>query len=535
MTRLSALHRSEIATYMGAAANGSKTQAAKHLASVYRVSVSTVYKAAGLGGTKRRRQQLRPEYRDWTRTVAALAARPPGLSFEDALRVAVEGGSLPPEAAAMPVATARRLAREMGLEKRPPRTQRMDGDYPMQAVLIDWSTSQYVLADRPQGDDWLLRLNRRPVPASGYKNRPLKGHRQRVGVYCLWDMCTGYTISRYSVSKGENAIDAMAFLCWALGQDKDPRLRMHGVPDDLWSDLGPLARSDAAADLLSRLGVALITGQPYSKSRMGGVERQHRTRWESFEPTLFHRGTETLTLSELNDRLVEFEILENDKRGGSRTLVAGRRPSRAEAWTALTNARPADNPLRLLPANPMETLATEARRVVDVNGIVRWGGVEYECEAWHSRPVIARRAADGSGDLALEDEATGERRVARRYEPRPYGTVRQAAASPLDKLATERAHVRPVADLYAPRPAPAGNVTAMPTRSEPPAPLDNPLAADRLGSAADAMRLFTSLCPKRLSAANMRLVRERIVESGLSRQAVTELAQELSALLLREG
>ena len=66
--------------------------------------------------------------------------------------------------------------------------------------------------------------------------------------------------------------------------------RFHGVPDDLWSDQGPLFKSSAARDLLNRLGIRLVTGEPYAKERMGGVERAHRHRWARFEGALFLHG-----------------------------------------------------------------------------------------------------------------------------------------------------------------------------------------------------------------------------------------------------
>lgn len=50
-------------------------------------------------------------------------------------------------------------------------------------------------------------------------------------------------------------------------------------------------------------------------------------------------------------------------------------------------------------------------RKVDAGGIVRWAGVEYECQEWKGRWVITRPAGD---DLVLQDERTKERRVAKR-------------------------------------------------------------------------------------------------------------------------
>lgn len=530
--------KKEIAAHLAAAPHGDRVAAAERLAQRYGVSRATIYRVAKRGGTPRERQPERPEYRDWTRIAVALAHSPDvgePLPLDLAIEAGIDSGDLPPEAADMPIPTAYRLARQIGLTKQRRRSHRLDADYPMQAVLIDYSTSKFLLADREDGDDWILRLHRRPVPASGYKNRPLREHRKRVGVYALWDMCTGCVVARYVVSSGENALDALDFLCWALAQDKDPRLVLHGVPDDLWSDLGPLARSDAAADLLERLNIALVTGKPYAKERMGGVEVSHKTRWRRFERALFLRGSDTIRLSALNDRLTEFMVRENAR--PARTKVDGRHRSRAAAWMELTNRRPADNPLCKLPPNAMQTLVREERRKLDVNGIIRWDNVEYECADWHDRWVIARRAIDGSGDLAIEDEATGEKRLARRYERRPYGTIRQSPASPLEQLLGDKAGRKANADIYAPKTATgAANVTQLPPRSAAAAPLENPLSGgDRCRDLDEAMRLFTSIYQWPLSAANRALVIERITEAGLSRQAVTALAQELRALAHKQA
>ena len=532
---LSAAACAEIRAALRAAPHGQRAATTGQLAAHYGVSVAQIYRAAELGGAKRQRQQARPEYREWVCVAVAISHRAPKpLSLNLAIEAGIESGALPPEAANLPVATAYRIRRELRLAPTTPRTHRLHADYPMQAVLIDWSSSQHLLADRPDGDDWVLKLHRRPTPSSGYKNRPLKPHRMRLGVYALWDMCSGYTLARYAVERGESALGALEFLCWALGQEKDSRLVLHGVPDDLWSDLGPLVRSDSAADLLGRLGIALVTGAAYNKARMGGVEQTHRTRWGRFERTLFLRDAETLRLSEINARLTEYTVKENAARQ-SRTPVAGRPASRTAAWVALTNARPADNPLRKLPDRPLETLSQEARRKIDFNGIIRWDGLEYEAAAWHDRWVVARRAVDGSGDLTIEDEATGERSTARRYEPRPYGEIRTAPATPLGKLLTESPAASATADLYAPAEVPS-NVVPLPARSAPADPLENPLAGgDACRSIEEAWRLFTGLYPWPLSAANRAFIQGEMEASGLSKRAVTELAQELSALAQHRG
>lgn len=520
--------RRTIADELSAAPRGSRTDTARRLAGTFGVSVKTVYAVAKVGGAKRPKPLKHPEYREWVPLAVRYAATSPKpLAMDVALRACIESGLLPPEAARMPVATARRIAREMGLAPVEKRTHRMHADYPMQALQIDGSTSEHLtVAGDLGGGDYLLKLHRKPYPASGYKNKPLGPDRLRLLVYGVWDMCTGYTLSRYSVGRGENALGAMEFLCWALAEKEDRRIVMHGLPDDLWSDQGPLVKSGPARDLLERLDVNTVTGEPYAKERMGGVERANRTRWSRFERPLFLRGTDGITLNELNERLAEFEIRENGLRP-SRTPVEGdRRASRTQAWTALTNARPADNRLRKLPADPVETMAREARRKIDRNGIVSWGGVEYECADWHSKWVVARRSMDGAGDLVLEDEATGERRPAVRYEPRPYGAVRAVPATPRDRLLAEEPDL-PAADIYAPR---DDKVVPFPGRSEPAAGLDNPLDADRYRSVEEAMLAFGRLYPHALSPANRAAVAARIEEAGLSRPAVEALALDLVRL-----
>ena len=522
--------RALIAEGLAGVPRGQRGTAVATLAQRFGVSRTTVHRAVPTG-RRQARAQRRPEYRDWVRIAVQIAHEAPEpVPLDIALRAGVESGALPPEAADVPLGTAYRVVRELGLAPASRRTHRLSADYPMQAVLIDASTSKHLAVDRRDegGDDPLLRLHRRPDPASGYKNKPLPPDRRRLLVYGIWDMCTGYALSRYVAATGENAVDAMDFLCWALaGPKADRRVVLHGVPDDLWSDQGPLVKSAAARELLGRLGVQPIDGKPYAKERMGGVERAHRTRWRRLELSLFLRGEETIRLSELNARLAEFEIEENGRRASRAPVEL----SRTAAWVALTQRRPKDNPLRRLPPDPIETMAVAARRKIDLNGIVRWGGVLYE-SAWHDRSVVARRAVDGAGDLVLEDERTGEKTRAARYAPRPYGAVRTAPATPLDRLRAEPPAASG-ADVFAPGAPPV--VTPFPARSAAAAPLDNPLDAGRCRDAAEAWRVFSAVYPHPLTGPQRARLERRFVADGLDRDAVTALAQELAAAALREA
>ena len=465
-----------VADTLACCAHGERTATAKRLASLYGVSVATIYRWADRRGAKRPRVATKPEYRDWVRLAVRLAHRAPKrLPLGLVLDAAIASGALPAEARRMPLRTAHRIARELSLRHMPKRTHRMHADYPMQALQIDASSSKYLVVDRILSDgDYRLRLQDRSYSSWDHKKVPKQ--RLRVIVYAVWDMCTGYTLARYTVAKGENALDAMNFLCWALAGKDDPRIPFHGVPDDLWSDQGPLLKSAAARDLLSRLGIRLVTGAPHAKERMGGVEQTHRNRWARFERALFLRNSKTITLSGLNDRLQEFDVRENGRRL-SRTRVEGRSVSRTAAWVALTNRRSLDNLLRRLPPNPISTLAREARRKVDRNGILRWEGVEYELERLHSCWVIARRSLVDPDIVVVETEGTGQKHAARPYAPRRYGEIAGAEKTPLEKLLETPLPFFVGADVYA-VPDNNGNVESLRTLSRTAAPLENSLETD---------------------------------------------------------
>lgn len=483
-----------------------------------------------IGGPKRLRQPQRPEYRDWTRIAVRYAELAPGrASLDQAIDAAVRAGALPRAAGAMPVATAQRLARQMGLTRKRKRSFRLNADYPMQALLFDGSSSGHlVVKERLGGGDFLLKLYSRRYRVTGYKNKPLGPDRLRVLTYGIWDMCVGYTRCLYAIGRGENAVGGAHSLCTMLEETGDPLRPLHGVPDDLWADQGPLVKGAATRDLLERLNIAWVPGPPEAKERMGGVERPWRTLWQRFERSLFLTRRKEFTLSEINGRLIQYERDENGTRL-SRTEVAGRRPSRTAAWIALTNARPADNRLRKMPENAMATVADERDCRVDNNGQIRWGGRLYELADLHDCRVTARRAVDGSGDLVAVD-AEGREHVARLWQPRPYGEIRTAPATELEKLARDTADEDlPGADVYAGRPAPAG-VAMMPARSVQAAPLENPLAfADRVRDLDEGLALFAEHCLVALDAAGVARVAARIVELDFDRQAIINLARALNA------
>ena len=530
---LSELAIADIRTALADTAHGAKGAVVTALAARYGVSPATVYRLASVKGAQRKREPGRPEYRKWVKIAVRLSHRAPQrIPLDSCIESGIASGALPPEAADMPIGTAHRIAREAGLRPGPRRTQRMHADYPMQAVQFDGSTSKHLTVGEPLADgDWMLHLHRSPLPASGYKNKPLADHRMRLLIYGIWDMCTGYKRARYVVAKGENAADSVASLIAILTQTGDAARPLHGLPDNLWSDQGALFKTTASRELLGRLGVAWAPGPPGVKERMGGVEQGWMRKWQRFEGSLFLSDQETIKLSEINARLARYEAKEN-ARCPARISVFGQMASRTDAWIALTNGRPEGNPLREVPENAMQTLHREGRRRVDRNGIVRWEGEEYESKEWHAKWVTVRQALDAPDILTLEDPTTGERTTAARYQPRHYGDVKGITATALDKLLAEAAPVG--ADPYAESRSEPTNVSLIPARSTAAEPLDNPLDASRYLSIEEAMAAFKQLYPWPLCAQDYAAVRARIEAGDRDREAVALMANTLLTTLSEE-
>ena len=533
MGRITAEGREAIRNALADVTHGQRGQMVADLAERFGVSPATIRRQAKLNCTSRKREPARPEYRGWIEHAVKLAnqATPP-VSLELAIMSAVAAGDLPAAALEIPVSTQNRIRREMGYQPTVRRTQPLVADYPLQAVQFDGSHSDYLIAERQLDDgDWLLKIHRKKVPLSGYKNKPTKQHRQRIIYYAVWDMCTGLIRYAPTVAKGENALDAITSLIEMLSDGSDPARPMAGAPGDLWSDNGALVKSTASRSLLSRLGIAVILGAPGNKERNGGVERAWKTLWSAFERTVLLEDRTHITLSEITARLAVFERRQGKR--PARQKIGDNIVSRAAAWTMLANRRAADNPLRQLPPDALETLYREDRRYINRNGIVQFGGEDYECRAWHAQWVIVRQPLDGREELILESETTGERTTAQPYSPRSYGEVRGQEKSALDRL-LENADVTGSAVYDASAQAPAQtpvNVVSLQARLQAPADLENPLSVERFASMAEAMAAFTATYQHPLSNADRAAVVNRIEAAGLDRAAVADMASSLLARL----
>lgn len=515
-----------------------RTATLQRLADRLGVHPSTLYRAfntIGHRGAAKPRDPLHPERRDWADILYTLSAKVPDgtLALDLCLSVAVQDGLLPPEAADVRVSEYARLIRQRGYRQTIRRGRRLSAEYPMQAVQFDASTSKRfrVLRQLDDGADRLLEIWHRPDPASGYKNKPLGEDRERLILYGQWDMCTGYRHMAARAALGESGLDAMDYLVTSWVGTDDPRDPYRGKPEDLWTDQGPLTKYPPTADLLQRLDVALVVGQPYDHTRQKGIETGWRTVWSRFEGQFFLRcGAKekwTIRLSDYQAELTAYRAEQNDKASRCDATL-----SRRDAWTRLSNQRGGTRPC---PADALETLATEVYRVLDSCGVFSWDKTEYEVPKYYSRRVIARRAVDGTDRVIVEIPETGERLEAKPHRPVKYGEWKGTAGQqvlPHDRAKEAGATIVCPTPFYGRANAePEGNVVHLPPRAQPAAELADPLAINTsYRNLTEAMEDLHHIYTGTLDATQRTLVEQAILNAGLNRQAVRDLALQLCAL-----
>lgn len=522
------------------APHGTKRDVVTRWAATLGVSESTLYRhlnTMGVRGPTRARAPQYPEYREWAQTLMDLMARSPegSIPLHLCLRAALtpdpQTGEvlLPPAAGRVHISVYQRIIRdELHGRETQRRLRRMCADYPNQAWQLDATTSKYLIVSQELDDgDYLLDLWRAPMPASGYKNKPLKVDRLRLHYYGIWDMRTGYKWCTPQIARGESGLDCMQALCDAMQRRDDPRDPLHGVPEDLWSDQGVLTKHAATRDLLERLEINVITGDAYRKERMGGIEQIWRRLWQSFEQSLFlcapGRGKWSITLSALQTRLNEYLAEEN-----GRASRADASLSRRNLWVKEINQR---GGAKLCPDRPMETIAQEKRCKVDGHGLIRWDNIEYEVPDLTRCWVIARRALDGSNRVIVEDETTGKRWDCSPFVPYAYAEHLRSPILPIEQ-ARERAAASThcPGDVYAPSNGDhADNVVTgrFGPRAQPAAPLPDPLDAAHYASLPQAMAAFYELFGAHLTPQNHAAVEQRILDLRLAKTAVAELAATL--------
>lgn len=530
------------------APKGGRTEAINRCAALldcHPATLRRVLKSEGVVSGTSRKRDVRQDYREWTRIIVGLARKTPQGAAPAplwmAIRQAVASGLVPPEAETVPAGTYYRISKELGYSEIR-RTTRIGVDYPNQAWQFDASTSEHFSVVKELEDGgFLVKLSHKPY--SEYKNKPLAAHRLRLCVYGVTDMRTGCACSRYVAAKGENAVDAIDFLLWVMGEARSEGRGVrgeisrvpYGMPDDLWADQGPVAKHASTRNLLERLGVNLCLGTPGNKERMGQVERSHRTRWgmeRAFFMFVKEKASLELKLSEMNAFLADF-LAEINSRPARFDLGV----SKQAAWVRGMTGRGGVKPL---PEDALATLCYDFRRFVGQDGVFRLQNELYEVSEARllRKHVYVHKGLNGL--LTVEDIATGEIYEAKKFEQKGYGSftgIKKTAGERLsDEFMTVSARLNPpqspVISIRGEAPVSSspdngrlGGVIAFRPKTLAPDELDNPLDASIYRTIEAAMKDFMELAGfYAISMEQRQQIETLIRDSGMSRQKVQELA-----------
>ncbi|MEM5788966.1 MAG: hypothetical protein AAGU11_16760 [Syntrophobacteraceae bacterium] len=508
------------------AENGSKARVVKKWAKALGCSYQTVYRMLGVGRRRKKGQCKIAGIKEAASLVAQIKKRPPEhageISTDQAVRAALQNGLISEEMARVSPATFNRVIREAELNRRAVRIHRFQALYPNQLHHIDASSSQYfyVHKELPDGDCVLRMHGSSPM---GYKNKPVP-NRLRPWIYGLTDDYSGYHVARYVAAQGECLADNVDFLQWAWARNDKP---FFGLPERIKADLGPLLRGKAATDWLDRLGIDIDPSVPHQKEAHGKIERPWRTHWQRFELTYFIEADWKhfeISMSELCRQFENYLVEYNNRPHRYEKNV-----SRLDMWRRISLRGGAVE----ISEDALKSVVKRYERTVDRAGCLSLDGVLYEVRGLHCAKV---KVYEGVFEdrLVVEDIRTGEKYGTRRFCPLPLDTYKAAPATPHQVAVKAAADLQLRNTLYAgkdERRAEDGNskVTRLPTRIKEHRKIQNPLDTDSFSSIDQAIREFMGICMVRLDAESRDAIRALIIENGLSRTYVRELALEIQA------
>jgi hypothetical protein len=143
------------------------------------------------------------------------------------------------------------------------------------------------------------------------------GGNPQLMLYSVVDDRSGVAYMEYHCVYGEDVDAGLRFLFNAMSAKSLPGLGFHGIPKMIYTDNGPIARSQIFQKVMGYLGVELRTHIPAGKDgkrvtarSKGKVERPFRTVKEMYE-TLFHFH-EPQTEDEANAGLRQYLLRYND-------------------------------------------------------------------------------------------------------------------------------------------------------------------------------------------------------------------------------
>ncbi len=503
-----------------AAPYGAKMHVLQEWAGITGYSVRNLSRELGNKDRRTKGKRRIENIEDYVNIVFQIKKKPPEhigeITTEQAIRIAISNGLIPDEMKNVSISTFDRIGREENLNKKVRRVQRFQAEYPNQLHHVDASSSKcfYVHRKTPDGD-YVLKLHR---GSQYYKNKPAP-IRLRPWVYGLVDDYSGYYVARYTVAYGENAKDNLLFLAWAWEKNEDKPF--FGLPEKLKGDLGPMMRGKSANNFLERLNVEKDPSEPENKEAHGKIERPWRTVWQRFEAPFFVQPDWKkfeITLSELNRQFLNFQQEYNNRAHRYEKEI-----TRLQAWKRINQRGGAV----AMPENALSTITKTIERTVGADGCFCIDNVPYEVKGLHNAKVYVEVGVF-EDKIAVKDKNTGEKYEVENFKPNPVGTF-TAHKETAHQGAVKAAKTLEVTNTLYETPQEQGNITHFPTHVKKIREVENPLAVDAYSSVDEAIKGFISICGVRLNKENREAIKNLIIEHGLSRRFVTDLALQVES------
>ncbi len=194
------------------------------------------------------------------------------LPTKDAVDIAVQEGI--EEAENWSVSAIQEGLHRLGYTTQEPYT-RVEADYALQQVQVDFSRSHHFQVLEPTGDgDWTLQVSTNEM---NYKDGEVK---LRTWVVQMIDEYSRLRLIRYYPATSESGILGVDFLRWAFNRPKDNH-PLRYLPERLKTDQGAFAKSTEGKTAMDALGIEPVLAKPESSSTsQGKVERSFRTLWQ---------------------------------------------------------------------------------------------------------------------------------------------------------------------------------------------------------------------------------------------------------------
>nr|WP_321404931.1 IS481 family transposase [uncultured Desulfobacter sp.] len=268
-------------------------------AELYGVSVNTVYrsirelfkpKALRRSDTGNPRQMETQKMETYCRTIAALKLRSMNLkgrhlSTKEAIRLLEFGVQTPSGTITLPKGTLTKSTVNHYLKlwgynvaafSVEPVVKRFQANHSNECWHFDLSPSDLKILE--QWPEWLDRKNSKPV----------------LMLYSIVDDRSGVAFQQYNAVYGEDAESALRFLFSAMSAKAIEGFPFQGIPEMIYMDNGPIAKSSVFQKVMQYLGVRIRCHLPRGKDgrrttarSKGKVERPFRTTKEVHE-TLYH-------------------------------------------------------------------------------------------------------------------------------------------------------------------------------------------------------------------------------------------------------